>query len=174
MAEAPATVGMRKVREAWGQRLPEDSEALFAELLAMPQSELLSLLAVCVGFTVSAITSRESDHPAVLLAQAVGLDMGQWWTPTAAGYFEHVSKAKALEAVQVFAPGEVHRLAKLKKAQIAAEAERLAAGSGWMPAMFRTPEAGTQEPGPQGEAQEMEVAADDEGAEEAQELHETV
>jgi ParB family chromosome partitioning protein len=173
VAEAPAAVGMRKVREAWGQRLPEDSEALFAELLAMPQSELLSLLAVCVGFTVSAITSREGDRPAALLAQAVGLDMGQWWTPTAAGYFEHVSKAKALEAVQVFAPGEVHRLAKLKKAQIAAEAERLAAGSGWLPAMFRPAGAVTQKPAPQSEAQETAAAVDDdEGAEEAQALAE--
>jgi len=168
VAEAPAAVGMRKVREAWGQRLPEDPEALFAELLAMPQSELLSLLAVCVGFTVSAITSREGDRPAALLAQAVGLDMGQWWTPTAAGYFEHVSKAKALEAVQVFAPGEVHRLAKLKKAQIAAEAERLAAGSGWLPPMFRAPEAAAT----QDEAQEPAAAADDENAEETQELAE--
>ncbi len=172
VAEAPAAVGMRKVREAWGQRLPEDSEVLFAELLAMPQSELLSLLAVCVGFTVSAITSREGDRPAALLAQAVGLDMGQWWTPTAAGYFEHVSKAKALEAVQVFAPGEVHRLGKLKKAQIAAEAERLAAGSGWLPAMFRALEAVTQEAEPQSEAQKAAVQADDESAEEVQALAE--
>ena len=171
-AEAPAAVGMRKVREAWGQRLPEDSEALFAELLAMPQSELLSLLAVCVGYTVSAITSREGDRPAALLAQAVGLDMSQWWTPTAAGYFEHVSKAKALEAVQVFAPGEVHRLAKLKKAQIAAEAERLSAGSGWLPAMFRAPEAVTQETESQNEAQESAEVADDANAEEAQALAE--
>lgn len=174
VAEAPAAVGMRKVREAWGQRLPEDPEALFAELLAMPQAELLSLLAVCIGSTVSAITSREGDWPAALLAQAVGLDMGQWWTPTAAGYFEHVSKAKALEAVQVFAPSEVHRLAKLKKAQIAAEAERLAAGGGWLPAMFRAPGAMTQDAEPQGEAQETETAADDEGAEEGPELHEAV
>ena len=173
VAEAPAAVGMRKVRDAWGQRLPEDPDALFAELLAMPQSELLALLAVCVGFTVSAITSREGDRPAALLAQAVGLDMGQWWTPTAAGYFEHVSKAKALEAVQVFAPGEVHRLAKLKKAQIAAEAERLAAGSGWLPAMFRPAGAVTQKPAPQSEAQETAAAVDDdEGAEEAQALAE--
>ena len=51
-----------------------------------------------------------------------------------------MSKAKALEAVQVFAPGEVNRLANLKKAQIAAEAERLAVGSGWLPVMFRSPE----------------------------------
>ena len=106
----------------------------------MPQSELLSLLAVCASFTVSAIASQESEVPAAVLAQAVNLDMHDWWTPTAAGYFDHVSKAKALGAVQVFAPGEVNRLAKLKKAQIASEAERLAAGSGWLPMMFRMPE----------------------------------
>jgi len=41
----------------------------------------------------------------------------------------------------MFAPSEVHRLSRLKKAQIAAEAERLAAGSGWLPVMFRKPEA---------------------------------
>lgn len=138
--EAPAAVGMREVREAWAKRLPSDPDALFAELLAMPQSELLSLLAVCVGYTVSAIASQESEIPAAALARAVNLDMHEWWTPTAAGYFDHVSKAKALEVVQVFAPGEVSRLAKLRKAQIAAEAERLAVGSEWLPVMFRSPE----------------------------------
>lgn len=142
VAEAPAAAGMRQVSEAWAERLPSDPDALFAELLAMPQQELLSLLAVCVGFTVTAIASREDEAPATALAQAVGLDMHAWWTPTAAGYFDHVSKAKALEGVQAFAPGEVNRLGKLKKAQIASEAERLAAGTGWLPAMFRTQEAG--------------------------------
>lgn len=141
--EAPAAVGLRAVREAWAARLPGDPKVLFAELLAMPQSELLSLLALCVGYTVSAIASQESEVPAVALARAVGLDMHDWWTPTAAGYFDHVSKAKALEAVQVFAPGEVHRVSRLRKAQIATEAERLAVGSGWLPLMFRTPEAAT-------------------------------
>ena len=170
VAEAPAATGMRQVREAWAQRLPEDSDALFAELLAMPEFELLSLLALCVGFTVSAITSREGERPAALLAQAVSLDMGQWWTPTAAGYFEHVSKAKALEAVQVFAPTEVHRLGKLKKAQIAAEAERLAAGSGWLPTMFRAPEAATETVAAQAEAREDAAVPADDNADEAQEV----
>ena len=36
-----------------------------------------------------------------------------------------------------FAPGHVTRLAKLKKGDIASEAERLADGTGWMPAIFR-------------------------------------
>ena len=139
VAEAPAAQGLRAVREAWASQLPEDPKALFAELLAMEHDELLSLLALCVGLTVSAIAQREIETPAALLAQAVGLDMHSWWMPTASGYFDHVSKAKALEAVQVFAPGEVQRLAKLKKAQIAREAERLAAGSGWMPQMLTEP-----------------------------------
>lgn len=137
IAQSPATMGMQKVRQAWADRLPQDPDTLFTELLAYPLQELLSLLAVCVASTVDAVTTRESDTPAALLAQAVGLDMHDWWTPTAAGYFEHVSKAKTLEAVEVFAPEQVNRLAKLKKAEIASEAERLAVGAGWLPVMFQ-------------------------------------
>jgi ParB family chromosome partitioning protein len=137
IAQSLAVIGMQEVRQAWADRLPKDPDVLFTELLAYPQQELLSLLAVCVASTVGAVTTRESDTPAVLLAQAVGLDMHDWWTPTSAGYFEHVSKAKTLEAVQVFAPEQVNRLSKLKKAEIASEAERLAVGSGWLPVMFQ-------------------------------------
>lgn len=142
VAQSRAAIGIREVRQAWADRLPQDPDALFAELLAFPQSELLSLLAVCVAVTVGAVTGRESDTPAALLAQAVGLDMHDWWTPTAAGYFEHVSKAKTLEAVRVFALEQVNRLAKLKKAELASEAERLVTGTGWLPVMFR----GVEEP----------------------------
>jgi ParB family chromosome partitioning protein len=106
----------------------------------MPQQELLSLLAVCVGLTVTAIASRDDEAPAAALAQAVGLDMHAWWTPTAAGYFDRVSKAKALEGVLAFAPGEVNRLGELKKARIASKAERLATDTGWLPAMLRAQE----------------------------------
>ena len=109
---------------------------MFAVLLAMPHGELIALLAVCVASTVGAICSRETEAPATALAQALDLDMHDWWTPTAAGYFEHVSKAKALEAVGAFAPDQLTRLSKLKKADLASEAERLAAGTGWLPAML--------------------------------------
>lgn len=141
MGETPAAVGMRKVRQAWADRLPANPDALFAELLVFPQQELLSLLAVCVASTVNVLASHEEEVSAGALARAVNLDMHDWWTPTAAGYFEHVSKAKALDAVQAFAPDQVNRLAKLKKAEIASEAERLAAGTGWLPVMFRGQEA---------------------------------
>ena len=176
MADAPATVGMCKVRQAWGRRLPSDPDALFAELLAFPQQELLSLLAVCVGSTVSALASQEGEIPATALAQAVNLDMHDWWTPTAAGYFDHVSKAKALEAVQVFAPDQVNRLGKLKKAEIASEAERLAAGRVWLPVMFRAQEAAVEvetEPGREAEG-DADGSADTSGSADSEvreELH---
>ncbi|MGJ7524918.1 ParB/RepB/Spo0J family partition protein [Variovorax sp. GB1P17] len=145
VGDSPAAVGMGKVREAWAARLPKEPKALFAELLTLPQGELLSLLAVCVASTVSVLASREDEVPAAGLAEAVSLDMHDWWTPSAEGYFSHVSKAKALEAVLAFAPEHVTRLSKLKKAEIASEAERLAAGTGWLPVMFR----GTLEPTPE-------------------------
>ena len=145
MAQSPAAISMWEARLEWAERLPEDPEALFAELLTLPQQELLSLLAVCVAATVGAVTSREDALPAVALAHAVGLDMHPWWTPTAEGYFTHVSKAKAIEAVQAFAPEHAARLLKLKKNELASEAERLAVGTGWLPVMLRAVETEAQE-----------------------------
>ncbi|MFZ3174389.1 MAG: ParB/RepB/Spo0J family partition protein [Thiobacillus sp.] len=136
--QSPAAVALRERQQAWGEQLPEDDAELFAVLLAMSQDELVRLLAVCVASTVDLVSSREHDAPGAVLAQTVGLDMRAWWTPTAEGYFSHVSKAVILEAVQQFAPSHVARLAKLKKADIASEAERLAVGTDWMPAIFKS------------------------------------
>ncbi len=74
--------------------------------------------------------------------------MHAWWVPTAEGYFAHVSKAKAIEAVQVFAPEHAGRLLKLKKNELASEAERLAVGTDWLPTMLRRsePDVQTDEP----------------------------
>ncbi len=136
--ESPAAVALRELQQVAGVALPEDSAELFAALLAKSQDELVRLLAVCVASTVDVVTPRATPHqPGAELAQAVGLDMATWWKPTAEGYFKHVSKAVILDAVGAFAPESITRLAKLKKADIASEAERLANGTGWMPAIFK-------------------------------------
>lgn len=171
VGDAPAAVGMHKVRDAWVARLPSDPDALFAALLGLPQSELLSLLAVCVAVSVDAVTSREGDMPAAALAEAVGLDMHDWWAPTAAGYFEHVSKAKTLEAVQAFAPEQINRLAKLKKADLATEAERLAAGTGWLPVMFKRPDAPVGEARTETEVEAEAMASTDAESAEHEDMH---
>ncbi|MEQ6699736.1 ParB/RepB/Spo0J family partition protein [Pseudomonas aeruginosa] len=136
--ESPAAVALRELQQVAGEALPEDSAELFAALLAKSQDELVRLLAVCVASTVDVVTPRATQHqPGAELAQAVGLDMVAWWQPTADGYFQHLPKAAILEAVEQYAPAHVTRLAKLKKGDIASEAERLADGTGWMPAIFR-------------------------------------
>jgi ParB family transcriptional regulator, chromosome partitioning protein len=140
LEQSAAAIQLRDVRQAWLARLPTDAGELFAALLTTPQENLLSLLAACVAMTVGAVTPREDAVPAAALAQAVGLDMHDWWTPTADGYFAHVSKSKALEAVRAFAPEHALRLLKLKKDELASEAERLAVGSGWLPQMLRVAE----------------------------------
>ncbi|WPH16290.1 hypothetical protein RZE77_11345 [Variovorax paradoxus] len=170
IGDSPAAVGMGKVREAWAARLPKEPKALFAELLDLPQGELLSLLAVCVASTVSVLVSREDEAPAAELAEAVNLDMHGWWIPTAEGYFAHVSKAKALEAVLAFAPDQVTRLSKLKKAEMASEAERLAAGTGWLPVMFRSAAEPSPETSPSSGIEA--VPAADEAAAEAEDREE--
>ncbi len=136
--DSPAAVALRELQQVAGEGLPEDSAELFAVLLAKPQDELVRLLAVCMAVTVDVVMPRAAHHqPGAELAQAVGLDMAAWWKPTADGYFQHVPKAAILEAVEQYAPAHVTRLAKLKKGDIASEAERLADGTGWMPAIFR-------------------------------------
>ncbi|MEN2976236.1 ParB/RepB/Spo0J family partition protein [Tistrella bauzanensis] len=166
--ESPAAVALRELQQVAGEALPEDGAELFAALLAKPQDELVRLLAVCVASTVDVVTPRATAHrPGEELAQAVGLDMTAWWKPTAEGYFKHVSKAVILDAVGAFAPESVTRLAKLKKADIASEAERLADGTGWMPAIFKTagPQEAAQEEGPEQDAPEDTEAMADEPAE---------
>ena len=150
--ESPAAVALREMQQTWGDKLPEDSAALFAALLVMEQGELVQLLAVCVAVAVDVVTPRATPHqPGAELAQAVGLDMAAWWTPSAEGYFKHVPKAAILQAVGEFAPDHVNRLGKLKKADIASEAERLAEGKGWMPAVFKAegPQEAVSEDGPE-------------------------
>ncbi|AIJ46914.1 plasmid stablization protein ParB [Comamonas testosteroni TK102] len=158
--ESPATVALRGLQQVAGDALPQDCAELFAALLAMEQGELVKLLAVCVASTVDVVTLRATrPQPGAELAQAVGLDMAAWWQPTAEGYFKHVPKAAILQAVGEFAPESVNRLGKLKKADIASEAERLADGTGWMPAIFKTEDAPKE--GPQDGDDETAAPADD-------------
>ncbi len=172
--ESSAAVALRELQQAWGERLSEDSAELFAALLTMPQDELVQLLAVCVAASVDVVTLRAAQAaqaaPGAELAQAVGLDMAAWWKPTAEGYFNHVSKSVILEAVQQFAPAHVTRLSKLKKADIASEAERLSQGTGWMPAMFAAENSTAQEAAPD----TQETVPQDEATNEAEEVADTL
>ncbi|EPN4464824.1 ParB/Srx family N-terminal domain-containing protein [Pseudomonas aeruginosa] len=160
--DSPAAVALRELQQVAGEGLPEDSAALFAVLLAKSQDELVRLLAVCVAVTVDVVTPRATpQQPGAELAQAVGLDMAAWWKPTNEGYFQHIPEAAILQAVEQYAPAHVTRLAKLKKGDIASEAERLADGTGWMPAIFavEAPQQDAQDVAAEAEADTTDTAA---------------
>jgi len=168
MPDSPAAVALRELQQVAGEGLPEDSAELFTALLAKSQDELVRLLAVCVAVTVDVVTPRATrQQPGEALAQAVGLDMAAWWKPTDEGYFRHMPKAAILEALREYAPEQVYRLAKFKKAEVAREAAWFTNDTGWMPAIFEAagPQDAAQEAGPEQDAPEDAEAMADEPAE---------
>jgi ParB family transcriptional regulator, chromosome partitioning protein len=133
-------------REAWARRLPADHRAIWDFLVDLTNEERTELFALCAGLSVNAMHSAYDRRPAEVmphadqLATLVGLDMTRDWKPTAANYFSRVTKGKILAAVRE-AKGEdkAQLLDHLKKADMAREAERLMADSGWLPELMRTP-----------------------------------
>jgi ParB family chromosome partitioning protein len=131
--------------ESWATRLPCNPNDLFAWCLAQHADTLNGLLAFCVASTVNAVLTK-SDCPAstrikhaVQLGEALKLDMTAWFTPTAANYFGKVSKTAILEAVREAIGATAPAWSEMKKADLAALAERKTAGTGWLPEPLRRP-----------------------------------
>ena len=133
-----AWAALRERLDGWRARMPADEEALLPWLIAQPQQTVLDLLALCSALSVNTIVRQECDHPGDALVAAVGLDMADWWTPTAGGYLNHVPKARIVEDVtDVTGVGRAAPLAKLKKGEAVATAEAMLAGSRWLPSPLR-------------------------------------
>lgn len=141
--------------EHWSERLPDEPQALWDALSAMPHDEQMALLAHCVSHGVNALfepskgyDGRISAHgvaqriaAADALASVVGLDMAAaGWTPTVDNYLGRVTKPRIIEAVRE-AKGDATAvlIEHLKKGDMAREAERLLEGTGWLPEPLRLP-----------------------------------
>ncbi|MHB8816225.1 MAG: ParB/RepB/Spo0J family partition protein [Steroidobacteraceae bacterium] len=139
LAGCPAEAALRARCAALEAQLPKDSARLFGWLIELPQAELLSVLACCVALTVDAVQADEQPNAADELAQAAGLDMRSWWTPTADNYLSHVSRAQILDIVrEAVSPEIAGALSKLTKQALAQAAERRLAGTGWLPKLLKT------------------------------------
>lgn len=142
--------------EQWADRLPSESDELWSALAAMAHEEQMVLLAHCVSLGVNALfeatkgyDGRISAHgvaqriaAADALAGVVGLDMAEaGWAPTVDNYLGRVTKPRIIEAVRE-AKGDVTAvlIEHLKKGDMAREAERLLAGTGWLPEPLRLPQ----------------------------------
>jgi ParB family chromosome partitioning protein len=129
---------------AWSKRMPETPEALWTYIHALSNDERMGLLAYCVSLTVNAIrtprhSADESEANAAILAREVGLDMVAYWQPTAASYFDRVSKDRIVQAVREGVSAQsADNIARMKKQSMAEAAEAVLAGKGWLPSVLRT------------------------------------
>lgn len=132
--------------EAWAADMPRDVSDLWGFIVSLDHAGIMALFAHCASLTVNAVKQPWERKPrahetADRLASAVSLDMTAHWTPTVRTYFGRVTKAHNLAAVREAISGEAaDRIAGMKKPAMADSAEQLLAGTGWLPALLRTPE----------------------------------
>ena len=146
LAETISAKAIDARRSSWKAQLPANVEDLWDFLVDLDTDSRQMLFAHCVSLSLNAQhetwnngggRQRNADQ----IAQMVDLDMvAAGWVPTVDSYLNRVSKSRILEAVR---EGRDERSAQLidhlKKGDMAKEAERLLAGSGWLPELLRTP-----------------------------------
>ena len=141
---SPALVRLLEIHSQWLARIPAQAEQLWQWLLDQEQTIVLDLLAFCIGQTVHAVRLNHDSGTsprfvaADQLAQAVNLDMADWWTPTAESYLSRVKKEQILEAIgEGTSERNFEDLRKMKKAELVGAAERRLAGSRWLPEILK-------------------------------------
>ncbi|GGB12822.1 chromosome partitioning protein ParB [Brucella endophytica] len=154
LADAPYAKSVTRRHEDWKAEMPSDEDALWDWLAALDEASRLALLAHCVAYGINALYERPNAFSATgisqagldrrmaeadRLARAVGLDMVEaGFRPTVENYLGRVTKPRILEAVREGAGERAAQLIDhLKKADMAKEAERLLADTGWLPEPLR-------------------------------------
>ena len=131
--------------DTWARQIPGEIGDVWAFVVGLDLDSRMSLLAHCASLSVNAVQTwerrpRVRDHVDAL-AQAVSLDMTDYWSATTASYLGRVTKARIAEAVsEGVSPEAAERIKPLNKGGMADEAEQLLAGTGWLPLLLRKPE----------------------------------
>jgi ParB family chromosome partitioning protein len=144
LADTPLAARIDARHRHWAEQLPEDSGELWDVLGGFDTDSRDTLFAHCVSLTINAVVEPYNRRPKAIahadrLAQAVSLDLAAaGWTATVDSYLGRISKARILEAVRE-AKGQTaaERIAQHKKGEMAAEAEALLGGTGWLPEPLR-------------------------------------
>ncbi|MBC7284662.1 ParB/RepB/Spo0J family partition protein [Hoeflea sp.] len=145
LKESPSATAIDERHANWEKQLPDEPELLWEFLCDFDHDSRMALFAHCVSLTVNAVhepwnrTQGRRRH-ADQLACAVSLDMAAiGWKPTVENYLNRVPKARILEAVtEAKGAGMAELIEGLKKSDMAEQAERLLADTGWLPEPLRT------------------------------------
>jgi ParB family chromosome partitioning protein len=113
-------------------------EGVRGSIALPPTGQNQALLALsAAGHTVNAVQASghqpEALSHADVLAPEIGLDMANYWQPTAASYFGRVSKERIVRAVREGgSEHEAQKIAGIKKPAMADAAGR----EGWLPQLL--------------------------------------
>ncbi|MFN5040025.1 MAG: ParB/RepB/Spo0J family partition protein [Bradyrhizobium sp.] len=154
LKDSPSAKAVNDRHERWGDHVPADDQALWDWLTDLDDGTRMELLALCVSYGVNALFERPNPYSgsgvsqhgldvrlaqADRLARATGMNMAAaGWKPTVGNYLGRVTKPRILEAVREGAGERSAQLIDhLKKGDMAKEAERLLAETGWLPEPLR-------------------------------------
>lgn len=158
LSDTPSAKAIDERFNAWKADVPSDEGALWDWIAALDDASRMELLAHCVSYGVNALYERPNPHSgsgvsqfgldrrlsgADRIARATGFDMvaDGGWRPTVDNYLGRVTKPRILEAVREGAGERAAQLiSHLKKGDMAKEAERLLAETGWLPEPLRLAE----------------------------------
>lgn len=154
LKDSPSARAVQERHEAWAGDIPADGGALWDWLATLDDTSRMALLAHCVSYGVNALYEKPNPYggngvsqhgldmrlcQADRLARATGLDMVEvGWRPTVGNYLGRVTKPRILQAVREGAGEQAAQLIDhLNKGDMAKEAERLLADTGWLPEPLR-------------------------------------
>ncbi|MCC6480288.1 MAG: ParB/RepB/Spo0J family partition protein [Sphingomonadaceae bacterium] len=162
--DAPASSALAELRsgldESW--RTGADAMSRFDLFRALSDDSRAAWLGYVVARSLEASLNMTGERQLPFqdhLGSLIGIDMAQWWRPTATNYFDRVSKQVILDALTDVGGLELSsRFASVKKGDLAMSAERVFAGTyitevevrekalAWVPEVMRfasaAPEAG--------------------------------
>ncbi len=122
------------------ERLPPQRAEWFEWLIELPQPDILELLTLCAALTVSALPNAGTASDANAVARALGLDMADWWEPSAEGFLNHVSKVQIVQVLKEARPDlGLRDVEGMKKDALARTAEGHLKGKRWLPQVLRLP-----------------------------------
>jgi ParB family chromosome partitioning protein len=133
--DAAASSGLAELRsdldESW--RTGTDATSRFDLFRALPDDSRAAWLGYVVARSLEASLNMAGERQLPFqdhLGSLIGIDMAQWWRPTAANYFDRVSKQVILDALTDVGGLELSsRFASVKKGDLAMSAERVFAGT---------------------------------------------
>jgi len=137
-SDSKAPAAYAKLLNAWRDRLPADTAALWAFIAQCDLPTLLDLLAVLAASAVDLRAAAGEDVAAALCA-AAGLDMTKWWSASPQSYFEHVRKNVIVDGLLELSPSlDRTKLDQATKKEVLARAKKAFKGRDWLPDLLRS------------------------------------